>query len=197
MLTEKGKRDYALILQAKDGDQRAFEELMNLYSKSIFFEVKKYVQNEELANDLMMESMAKAFSQIDRYQPSYAFSTWIKRITVNHTIDYLRKRKLETVSIDYIPDTSNSYSALELASLESNPHQLMEKDEVLLAVKGFVNELKDIYKDMITLRYFEELSYAEIAEETSLPEGTVKARLHRAKILLRDIIGDSSFRLSF
>ena len=107
MLTVKGKRDLKLILQAKNGDQRAFEQLMNLYSSNIFFEIQKLVHNQEEANDLMMESMAKAFEQIDRYEPKFAFSTWLKRVSVNHTIDYLRKRRLNTVSLDQVSVEQN------------------------------------------------------------------------------------------
>jgi len=87
MLTVKGKRDYEIILKAKNGDERAFEQLMNLYSKSMFFEFHKLVRNQEDANDLLLESMAKAFQQLDNYEPKFAFSTWLKRVCVNHTIN--------------------------------------------------------------------------------------------------------------
>lgn len=197
MLTEKTKRDYALIIQAKNGDQRAFEDLMKLYSTSVLFEIRKYVYDEEVAKDLMMESMSKAFSQLDRYQPSFAFSTWVKRISVNHAIDYLRKRKLSTVSIDQVSNDEARTAQKELVSEDYSPLQLIEKDEFIQTVREFVNELKDMYKDVINLRYFEELSYAEIAAETSLPEGTVKARLHRAKLMLKALIGQSSLQLSY
>jgi RNA polymerase sigma-70 factor (ECF subfamily) len=197
MLTVKAERDYALILQAKNGDQRAFEQLMNLYSKNIFFEIHKLVRNEEKANDLMMESMAKAFEQLDQYEPKFAFSTWLKRVSVNHTIDFLRKSTLDTVSIDGVV---NEYGELQSYNLESDaltPSEELEKSERVEAIHGFVSQLKDMYKELIILRYFKELSYAEIAEKTSLPDGTVKARLHRAKLMLEEIIGDSQFALNY
>ena len=197
MLTVKAERDYALILQAKNGDQRAFEQLMNLYSKNIFFEIHKLVRNEEKANDLMMESMAKAFEQLGQYEPKFAFSTWLKRVSVNHTIDFLRKSTLDTVSIDGVV---NEYGELQSYNLESDaltPSEELEKSERVEAIHGFVSQLKDMYKELIILRYFKELSYAEIAEKTSLPDGTVKARLHRAKLMLEEIIGDSQFALNY
>lgn len=197
MLTVKAKRDYALILQAKSGDQRAFEQLMNLYSKSIFFEIQKLVRNEEQANDFMMESMAKAFEQLDQYEPKFAFSTWLKRVSINHTIDQLRKKSLDTVSIDGIVDLYGETREINVASELATPHEELENNERLAAINGYVSELKGMYKELITLRYFRELSYAEIASETSLPEGTVKARLHRAKSMLKNIMVESQFAMSY
>jgi len=197
MLTVKAKRDYSLILQAKGGDQRAFEQLMNLYSKSIFFEIQKLVKNEEQANDFMMESMAKAFEQLDQYEPKFAFSTWLKRVSINHTIDQLRKKSLDTVSMDGLVDEYGESREYSVASDSQNPHDELERNERIAAVGAYVSELKGMYKELITLRYFKELSYAEIASETSLPEGTVKARLHRAKSMLKNIMAESQFAMSY
>lgn len=197
MLTVKAQRDYALILKAKNGDQRAYEQLMNLYSKSIFFEILKLVKNEEKANDLMMEAMAKAFEQLAQYEPKFAFSTWLKRVSVNHTIDSLRKRKLETVSMDGMVDSYGEVLDSNLTSTLRGPEEEIEREQRLQAVRKYVSELKGMYKELITLRYFKELSYSEIATETSLPEGTVKARLHRAKGMLKNIIGESQFAVNY
>ena len=196
MLTVKAKRDYDLILKAKNGDQRAFEQLMNLYSKSIFFEIHKLVRNEETANDLMMESMAKAFEQLDQYQPKFAFSTWLKRVSINHTIDGLRKGKLSTVSMDGSVNSYGEPVGFDVPSDLRNPSEQLIQDERFEAVRGYVSELKEMYRELITLRYFKEMSYSEIATETSLPEGTVKARLHRAKGLLQIMMVDSQFAMS-
>ena len=197
MLTVKAKRDYALILQAKNGDQRAYEQLMNLYSKSIYFEIRKLVRNEEQANDLMMESMAKAFEQLEQYEPKFAFSTWLKRVSINHTIDSLRKGSLSTVSIDGVVDQYGELQDFNLATDTRNPAEELEQNERVEAIRIYVSELKGMYKELITLRYFKELSYAEIARKTALPEGTVKARLHRAKGMLQNIISDSQFAVSY
>lgn len=197
MLTVKAKRDYALILKAKDGDQRAFEQLMNLYSKSIFFEIHKRVRNEETANDLMMESMAKAFEQLEQYQPNFAFSTWLKRVSINHTIDSLRKGKLATVSIDNALNSKGEVVRFDVVSNTKNPSERLIQEEKNQMVRTYVGNLKEMYRELITLRYFRELSYSEIAEETSLPEGTVKARLHRAKGLLQDMMIDEQFAVKY
>ncbi len=191
MLTVKAKRDYELILSAKNGDQRAFGQLMNLYSKNIQFEIQKLVKNPEEANDLMLESMAKAFEQLDLYQPNFAFSTWLKRISLNHTIDSLRKRKIEILSMDEVMNTNGKFQNMEIACTGLSAQDRLEKNEKESLVQGLVQQLKGIYKDLIQLRYFEELSYAEISVKMEIPIGTVKARLHRAKGLLKDIMVDS------
>ena len=196
MLTVKAKRDYELILKAKNGDQRAFEQLMNLYSKSIFFEIHKLVRNEETANDLMIESMAKAFEQLEQYQPKFAFSTWLKRVSINHTIDSLRKGKLDVVSIDGNTNEYGEAIGFDMASDLRNPSEILMQNERIEAVRQYVSGLKEMYRELITLRYFKEMSYSEIASETSLPEGTVKARLHRAKSLLQNMMMDSQFAVS-
>ncbi|MFT4754369.1 MAG: RNA polymerase sigma factor (sigma-70 family) [Salibacteraceae bacterium] len=196
MLTVKATRDYQLILKAKNGDQRAFEQLMNLYSKSIFFEIHKLVRNEETANDLMMESMAKAFEQLSQYQPKFAFSTWLKRVSINHTIDSLRKGKLTTVSMDGSVNAYGEPVGFEVTSDMPTPAEQLIQNERSEAVREYVSGLKEMYRELITLRYFKEMSYAEIATETSLPEGTVKARLHRAKGLLQDMMVDSQFAMT-
>jgi RNA polymerase sigma-70 factor (ECF subfamily) len=196
MLTVKATRDYQLILKAKNGDQRAFEQLMNLYSKSIFFEIHKLVRNEETANDLMMESMAKAFEQLSQYQPKFAFSTWLKRVSINHTIDSLLKGKLTTVSMDGSVNAYGEPVGFEVTSDMPTPAEQLIQNERSEAVREYVSGLKEMYRELITLRYFKEMSYAEIATETSLPEGTVKARLHRAKGLLQDMMVDSQFAMT-
>ena len=197
MLTVKAKRDYNLILKAKGGDQRAFEQLMNLYSKNIFFEIHKLVKNEETANDLMMESMAKAFEQLDQYQPNFAFSTWLKRVSINHTIDRLRKGKLTTVSIDSYVNEYGENIGFDIHSDLKTPSEIIIQREKEKAVRRYVSGLKEMYRELITLRYFNEMSYSEIATETSLPEGTVKARLHRAKGLLKNKMNESQFVMSY
>lgn len=197
MLTVKAKRDYELILKAKNGNQRAFEQLMNLYSKSIFFEIHKLVRDEEQANDLMMESMAKAFEQLEQYQPNFAFSTWLKRVSINHTIDRLRKGKLNTVSMDQTLNDKGEKVGFDVESESRNPSEELIQSEKNAMVRACVSNLKEMYRELITLRYFKELSYAEIAAETSLPEGTVKARLHRAKGLLQDMMIDTQFAVKY
>jgi RNA polymerase sigma factor (sigma-70 family) len=173
-----------LILKAKDGDQSAYTQLMNQYHDSILFEISKRIRDEELARDLTMEAMSKALMNLDAYQPTFAFSTWLKRVSVNHTIDYLRKRKLETYSMDAAQSSEKGELVRQYASDELSPQEKMEKSQRIDIVRHYIQKLKDMYRSLIELRYYNELSYEEIAVELAIPVGTVKARLHRAKRML-------------
>ena len=100
-LTEKGKRDLKLVNRAlEDGDSKAYNELMKLYRDPLYFMLYEKVGDQELAKDLTIESLGKAFKKLHLYTPSYAFSTWLYTVARNHCIDYLRKNKLPTISID-------------------------------------------------------------------------------------------------
>ncbi len=188
MLSEKGKRDYQLIQEAISGSQKAYNKLMELYFDSIRYEIQQRVNDEELAKDLAMESMSKALMQLDSYEPIYTFSTWLKRVAVNHTIDYLRKRKLDTTSIDDMIVSEDGEIAVQVGGEDYSPEEIMVREEKANIVRQYINRLKDVYRSLIELRYFNELSYEEIAQELAIPVGTVKARLHRAKGMLNGMI---------
>ena len=184
MLSTNAQRDYDIILKAKEGDQSAYTKLMNQYHDSIYYEISKRIRDEELAKDLTMEAMSKALMNLDAYQPTFAFSTWLKRVSVNHTIDYLRKRKLETYSMDAAQSSEKGDLVRQYANEDLTPQEQMEKTQRIDIVRYYIQKLKDMYRSLIELRYYNELSYEEIAVELAIPVGTVKARLHRAKRML-------------
>jgi len=103
---------------------------------------------------------------------------------VNHTIDYLRKRKLETYSMDAAQSSEKGDLVRQYANDELTPQEQMEKTQRIDIVRYYIQKLKDMYRSLIELRYYNELSYEEIAVELAIPVGTVKARLHRAKRML-------------
>lgn len=180
--------DEELVELAKNNDQRAFNQLMEKYKPIIFREVISKVGNRDLAEDLSIEALAKAFTQIHKYQPDYKFSTWLKRVTMNHVIDYMRKKKLATTSIDQYAETDNNLPAIQLKQHEPEPDQQLEKKERNTIVRDYVERLKEMYRSLIELRYYDELSYEEIAQLQAIPIGTVKARLHRAKGMLHQMM---------
>ena len=187
-LSEKAQYDLGLIEKAKEGDQRAYKELMDRYYNSIYHEVLLKVRNAEQAQDLTIEAMAKAFIQLHTYEPKFAFSTWLKRVSVNHVIDYLRKKKLSTVSIDETIGSEEGEMKWQFQAETPDPEENMAKRERMAIVREYVSSLKDAYRNLIELRYFKELSYEEIAVQLSIPIGTVKARLHRAKGMLNQMM---------
>jgi RNA polymerase sigma factor (sigma-70 family) len=185
--TENAKNDFQLVLKAKEGSQKAYADLMQRYKDSIYFMSLKMVNNKEDAMDITVETFAKAFEKLDKYQPEYAFSTWLFRVATNNCIDFLRKKKLNTVSIDNMIDDDDD-RPMQIKSDTLNPEESSIKKQQSEELKLLIESLPPRYRNLLTLRYFDELSYEEIAQQLDLPLGTVKAQLFRAKYLLGNII---------
>jgi RNA polymerase sigma factor (sigma-70 family) len=189
-LSPRAREDYALVLSAvHQNDQKAFAILHKNYRNAVMGILLKIVNNEDDAEDLMMESFAKAFDHIHEYRPYYAFSTWIFRIATNTGIDFVRKRRLKTMSLDRPRNGENAEKpAFEYPETGANPEELLMVKQKYNMLKHWVLELKPVYRDLIIQRFFEEKSYEEIAEEANVPIGTIKAQIFRAKKKLFKII---------
>lgn len=181
--------DYRLIQLAVAGDQLAFGQLMDRYRDSIYRTIKKMVSNNEDADDLTLEAFGKAFRNLESYQPKYAFSTWLFRIAINNCIDHIRKKRLQTLSIDEpIEAESEQDFSRNLRSGNLNPEEVVIREQRLELIRSMMDRLNDKYRLMIELRYFEEYSYDEISTELHMPIGTVKAQLHRAREALYELL---------
>ena len=99
-LSDKAKHDLVLVERAKLGNQAAYAELMDRYRESIYFMMLKMVKNSDDAEDLTIEAFGKAFNRIDQYSPSFAFSTWLFKIASNNCIDFIRKKRIQVLSMD-------------------------------------------------------------------------------------------------
>lgn len=192
-LSDKAREDFRLVLLAREGDQKAFAELMSRYRDAIFFMLLKMVSNRDDADDLTIEAFGKAFRNIHQYSPSFAFSTWLFKIATNNCIDYLRKKRATTVSIDGGTDKDNERQII-LESDVKTPEETLISAQKAKLLKTVVSTLKPRYRTLIELRYFQEFSYEEIAEELSLPIGTVKAQLFRARELLYNILKNTDIK---
>jgi RNA polymerase sigma-70 factor (ECF subfamily) len=186
-LSEKAQQDFKLVQEAKKGDQQAYAELMGKYRDSIYYMLLKMVNNTSDAEDLMIEAFGKAFKNIDQYTPTFAFSTWLFKIATNNCIDYIRKRRTSTISIDQTNDDQETQS-ITLPSDTLDPEEHMINDQKIKLLRDVVSNLKPRYKKLVELRYFDEYSYEEISEKLGLPLGTVKAQLYRARELLYNIL---------
>lgn len=196
-LSDKAQYDYALVQKAvHNSDQKAFAELMDRYRDSIFFMLLKMVNNSDDADDLTIEAFGKAFNRLHQYAPNYAFSTWLFKIASNNCIDFIRKKKKNVLSLDnrYNNDDGDSLM-IELKSDALNPEQQAIKEQKLILMREVVTRLKPRYKDLIEMRYFKELSYEEIASEMSLPLGTVKAQLFRAREFLYNLLRNTKDKI--
>lgn len=186
-LSDKAKYDYDLVIRAvENNDQKAYTEILSRYKDSIYYMMYKMVKNEEDAEDLTIEAFGKAFKKIDQYSPNFAFSTWLFKIASNNCIDFIRKKKKLTVSID----KGSGEKSFEIEDAGLTPDKEFIKMQKVEIMRDVVLQLKPRYRDLIELRYFKELSYEEISEELDLPLGTVKAQLFRAKELLFNILKD-------
>ena len=187
--SEKAKQDFILVDRAKVDDQKAFAELMKRYRKPVFHLILKMVRNNDDAEDLTIEAFAKAFRNLSKFNPEFTFSTWLFRIATNNCIDFLRKKKLNTFSIDnaYKDDNGDEVS-MDIRDVNLNPQEETIKTEKIEIVKDIVTKLPLKYQVLVRLRYFDELSYEEIAGELSAPLGTVKAQLHRARELMYELV---------
>lgn len=184
--SENAKRDFLLVHDALNGKQKAFTTLMQLYKDAIFFMVLKMVNNRDDAMDITVSTFGKAFENLDKYKSNFAFSTWLFKIATNNSIDFIRKQKFKTVSIDEFNDDQER--VWEFKSDNLNPEENSIKNQEKKALKNVVENLPEKYRNLVILRYFEELSYEEIAIELDIPLGTVKARLFRARDLLAVIV---------
>ena len=186
--SDNAKNDYRLVCLARTGDQKAFAELMHRYKDSIYFMALKMVNNKEDAMDLTVETFAKAFEKLDKYQPDFAFSTWLFRVGTNNCIDFIRKKKLNTQSINSMVDDDGDERPLQIKADTLNPEEESMRKQQSQTLKLLIDNLPPRYRNLIVLRYFDELSYEEIAEQLDLPLGTVKAQLFRARYLLGNIL---------
>lgn len=196
-LTDKGKRDYALVQKAIGGDQSAYADLMNNYRDSLYFMLLKMTNNATDAEDMTIEAFGKAFKSIELYSPKYAFSTWLFRIATNNAIDFIRKKKQGTLSIDKSQNGEEGGTTLSqnLESEALDPEEIFVRDQKIEMMRQVVDRLKPHYKLLIELRYFKEFSYEEIAEEMDLPLGTVKAQLFRAREFLYNIMKNAKEKI--
>ena len=188
-LSPRAQEDYELVLRAIDGDQRAYAILMERYRSSIFHMMLKMVNNREDADDLTLEAFGKAFNKLPSYAPRYAFSTWLFKIAINNCIDYIRKKRLHLLSIDdpIEPNGDHDYSS-NIRSGALNPEERFIRKQRVKLMRSTLGKLNLKYRLMIELRFFEELSYDEIAKELNIPLGTVKAQLFRAKEILFNLL---------
>ncbi|WP_194777040.1 RNA polymerase sigma factor [Pararhodonellum marinum] len=187
--SDKALEDFDLIDQAvKDQDQQAYATLMKRYKKAVYFMILKMIRDADDAEDLTMEAFAKAFKNLHKFKKDYTFSTWLFRIATNNTIDFIRKKKLKTMSLNTtLTDDGGNSVNIDVEDDDNNPQDEYIRSQRIEMVRIFVDKLPAKYRKLVKLRYFDELSYDEIAQELDKPLGTVKAQLHRSRELLYEI----------
>lgn len=188
--SDKALKDFALIDRATlENDEQAYADLMKRYKKPVYHMILKMVRNVDDAEDLTIEAFAKAFRSLKRFKKDYTFSTWLFRIATNNAIDFIRKKKLETMSLDTsFKDDNGDAVSIDVEDKDLNPMEETIKSQKIELIRIFVDKLPPKYQRLVKLRYFDELSYDEISKELEAPLGTVKAQLHRARELMYDLV---------
>jgi len=197
-LTTKAVYDYKLIQQAlKHGDQKAYAELLHRYRESVYFTMLRMCNNKDDAEDLTIEAFGRAFKRLDQYTPTYAFSTWLFKIASNNAIDFLRNKKKSTsLSLDTKMENDEGQEfSKNIKSQTLDPEENIIKKQKVEMLRDVVEKLKPRYKELVKMRYYEELSYEEIAGKLDLPVGTVKAQLFRAREFLYNILKNQESKL--
>jgi RNA polymerase sigma-70 factor (ECF subfamily) len=184
--------DQDVVLEARDGRQAAYRELVRRYERPIFSLIYRMVRNREQAEDLSQETFVKALNAIASYRPEYKFSSWIFKIANNVAIDHLRRRELDTLSLDGSPHALTpeaiQASALQLGDRQETALEELEAKELGGEIERAIAGLRPEYRTCILLRHVEGRPYEEIATMLDLPLGTVKTYIHRARGELRQAL---------
>jgi RNA polymerase sigma-70 factor (ECF subfamily) len=174
-----------LIQEALSGDQGAFAELWNRHKQLAFKIALGIVKDPTEADDLVQESFIKAFKSLSRYDPKYAFTTWLCKIVSNHCLDHLRRRKIRTFSLEEPIPSKNGCIKREIADWTLNPEWQLFRKQRMISIDMAIDSLPPRYRRVIVLRHKEDRSYEEISQILGVPLGTVKAQIFRARELLK------------
>jgi len=177
--------DQTLVEQCLDGDERAAREIVVRFEKPIFSLIYRMVRDRELAEDLAQETFVRTLNNLRRYDPSYKFSSWLFKIGYNLTIDHLRKKQLNVVSIHGAPDAvtpdQQAATRITLEARDERPDELLEARSIGAEIEAAIDRLRPEYRTAILLRHVQGYAYEEIAEVMEVPLGTVKTYIHRAR----------------
>jgi RNA polymerase sigma-70 factor (ECF subfamily) len=185
--------DQDVVLRARDGQEAAYRELIRRYERPVFSLIYRMVRDRETAEDLAQETFIKVLNAIASYRPEFKFSSWVFKIANNTAIDHLRRRELDTLSLEGSPHASTP-DAIEATTLQvsdgsETPLDEVEARELGAEIEVAINQLRPEYRSCILLRHVEGRPYEEIAEMLDLPLGTVKTYIHRARHELREALG--------
>lgn len=181
--------DADVVRLAQQGREAAFRELIRRYERPVFSLILRMVRDRETTEDLAQDTFIKVLNHIDRYSPEFKFSSWLFKIANNVAIDHLRRRRLDTVSMDGSPHAASQAeieaSSFDVESAQESPLEELEAKELGSAIERAIGRLRPEYRSCILLRHVEGRSYEEIATTLDLPLGTVKTYIHRARHELR------------
>ncbi len=182
--------DADVVVLAQKGREAAFRELIRRYERPVFSLIFRMVRDGTLAEDLAQDAFIKVLNNLDKYRAEFKFSSWLFKIANNVAIDHLRRRQLDTISMDGSPHARTA-AEMEATSFDVRDHGENALDELAArelgsAIEQAIGRLRPEYRNCIMLRHVEGRSYEEIAATLDLPLGTVKTYIHRARHQLRE-----------
>jgi RNA polymerase sigma factor (sigma-70 family) len=177
--------DQILIKKALEGNERAYKTLLERHKDAVFHIIVKIVRSQEEARDLVQETFMKAFSSLASYNFQYRFTTWLYKIAANNCIDFLRKKRLDALSLDQPVVTKDGEVTFELPDWTYSPEADLASKQKSLSIDQAIDSLPEKYREVIVFRHKQDKSYEEIAQILGIPVGTVKARIFRARELLK------------
>lgn len=184
--------DADVVALAQRGRDSAYRELIRRYERPVFSLIYRMVRDRELAEDLAQDTFVKVLNHIDRYRPEFKFSSWLFKIANNVAIDHLRRRQVDTISLDGSPHATTAdavqATSFEVADQQESALDELEARELGSAIENAIGRLRPEYRSCIMLRHVEGRSYEEIAATLDLPLGTVKTYIHRARHELRSAL---------
>ncbi|HTO92382.1 MAG TPA: sigma-70 family RNA polymerase sigma factor [Candidatus Sulfotelmatobacter sp.] len=184
--------DSGIVQRCLAGDERAYRELVEHYQKPVYTVAFRMLRSAEDAEDITQETFVRVFRALDRYDPSRSFEAWLFTITTRLCIDLLRRRKVRPVSLVRRDAETDEEQSVDVEDPGLKPDELTSHAEEERRTRTLIDSLPPHYRIVVVLRHQQDMSYEEIAEALHLPLGTVKARIHRARALLKDRLQEGS-----
>jgi len=180
--------DRVYVRRALDGDEAAFAILVRRYERGMYNLAWRMVRDRELARDLSQDIFIRVHRSLGKYDPTYPFTSWIYRVGSNLCIDWIRKKKLRTVSLDAPIGGDEEGATRDVEDPAQDPSRDVEERERAALLGEALTRLPEAHQLVLILRHQQDLSYEEIARTLDIPLGTVKARIHRAREAFRRVL---------
>lgn len=185
-----------LIKQSISGDVESFEQLIRQYQRMAYNVAYRMMGNEEDAKDMTQEALVKVFKKLKSFRMDASFSTWLYRIVMNTCKDEMRKKKMSTISIDQSIETEDSQVYFELEEKGLGPEEKLLQKETQNLVHSALQEIPEDNRMVLILRDIKNLTYDEISEVLNIPKGTVKSRINRGRLALKDVLKARGYNIN-
>ena len=183
--------DYKIIQQVLRGDKESFAILVERYKKQVFNVAYRMTSDVEVSMDISQEAFVKIYRNLEQYNPQYKFSSWLLKSVNNLCVDFFRTRRDTTTSLDAIMDSGAEGFVTGRNSVPSSADEVENAEsrrELRSLLKDAIAQLPLDYKSVVVLRHLQNLSYKEISSILNLPMGTIKARIFRARKMLKTFL---------